>query len=219
MTNKFALTAVTLMTAAFAAAVSAAPGCPGLPPAAPASDDASAYYAEIGQELNLTAQQKGVWERYTQARDKAVAEHRAWHEANRPPARGDRQAHIEHRAQHEQLKGRLLADVGKARAELVKTLTPEQRDVLDASEPRGPEGMIEAGPRRAPAAAPGYGPGYGPRHGWRHGGRHHGGYGPGYGPGGCGYAPGCGWYEGGRPCGAWGHDGHWRGHWDGCPWR
>ncbi len=191
------------------------------PPPKPAPDAAAiaANYADIGEELGLKDNQKAAFDKYVAAIGKAADEHAKWHADNARPPRGDRQAHFKYRADHQKFRADQFETLAGVRGELVKSLNPDQVELLDEMEggwrfgpaPRGPR-ADGWGPhhRRGGWGCPGYGPGAG--------------YGPGYGPGagyGPGYGPGHGW---GHP--GWGHRGWGQGwgygpgcNWNGCPWR
>lgn len=208
-----------LFAVSMPAAAQKAPRPAAGPEAGAVMADVQADYRAMGEELGLKGNQQAAFDRYAQAVAKAEADHVQWHEANQPPRRGDRQARVKHRADHEQFRAQQFETLAGARAELIKGLNADQVALLDE---------MEDGYRFAPAPGPrrgyGFGPGprgprgygyWGPHHRWGGWGPCWDGYGPrmhhrrgpgcawggnyGYGPGyGAGYGPGSGW---------------------GCPWR
>ena len=71
------------------------------PEASAVMADVQDDYRALGKELGLKGDQQAAFDRYAQAVAKAQADHAQWHEANQPPRRGDRQARVKHRADHE----------------------------------------------------------------------------------------------------------------------
>ena len=164
-----------LFAVSMPAAAQKAPRPAAGPEAGAVMADVQADYRAMGEELGLKGNQQAAFDRYAQAVAKAEADHVQWHEANQPPRRGDRQARVKHRADHEQFRAQQFETLAGARAELIKG------DGYWGSHHRwggwGPcwDGY---GPRmhhrRGPGCAwggnygygPGYGAGYGPGSGW-----------------------------------------------------
>ncbi len=182
----------------FVTLAAAAPGNPGHGPApARAQCDVAGYYAGLGDAMNLSDKAKGAWDKYVKLRTDQCEQHRVWHDKNFAKAPESREAAMKLQAEHMKLRADMLEKKAAARAELDKSLTPEQQQMLDAYEPGA--GSRMAGP--APRQHGGRGHRFGPGHG----------YGPGcssMGPGySSGYGPGCG---GMRPDCAWRFNGYYR---------
>lgn len=167
-------------------------------------------YAALAGELNLTDKNKAAYDNYVKVRVQAAVDHATWHNQAVPGEPG-RQARLERRAEHDQLRAKTSAALAKARADLIKTMTPEQVKALDEQEPafrrdrrmgpgqdrpcdtgRRPCETGFGGPGMAAPGASGPCPMRSPGPGYWHGHRH--GDGDGYGWGMRGHrGPGCGW--------------------------
>ena len=93
-----------LFAVSMPAAAQKAPRPAAGPEAGSVMADVQADYRAMGEELGLKGNQQAAFDRYAQAVAKAEADHVQWHEANQPPRRGDRQARVKHRADHEQFR-------------------------------------------------------------------------------------------------------------------
>lgn len=169
------------------------------------ANQVTAYFEQLQASLNLSAEQKKSFDDYVKVRAKVASDWAQWRNENAGKGRAmtTRQERLEHHQARVTTEANLLKSLTGARAKFVKTLTPEQVQMLDAYEP-GWKGMGPKGPRHAMGRpcgmAPrgphhGMGPGYGmgphPGMGPHHGMGPHRGMGPGYGmgPGGA-----CPWY-------------------------
>lgn len=147
---------------------------PAAAPAAPCVQQMQGAYAELAQAMNLTGNAKAAFDKYVAARQQIAEKHYAWMKDKFDKRPATREEAMKLRAEHLKARADMLEQIAAARAELGKSLTPEQKETLNAYEPRYGMGA-------------GQGRGMGPR---AMGNRHHRGHG-GYGPG-CGYGPGFG---------------------------
>lgn len=173
-------------SAAFAAPQSenAAP----VPPRAQWTAPCLQGYATMEGVMTLTAEQKPLWDAYVTARSECRQNFPGW---NAPAA--DEQQRLDRRVERSEARVAQLKKVRDARAALLKSLSVEQKYVLESFE------------FRHRGARCGFGPGVGPRgphHGWGHGmgprGPHHG-FGPGKGAPVPPKGPGYGWGPGMNP--------------------
>lgn len=187
--------------------------------AAPCAQQMGSDYAELAQEMQLTGPAKTAFDKYVAARQQIAEKHYAWMQDNTGKRPATREEALKLRAEHLKNRAAMLEQIAAARAELDKSLTPEQKEVMNAYEPRYGMGT-------------GYGRGMGPRAGMGAGRYHHRGYGygqgygygPGFGPGcpgagaGCVYGPGprCGGNGWGWHAPRYGYDQY--GYGPGCRW-
>ncbi|MDR3770267.1 MAG: hypothetical protein Q3Y13_02805 [Sutterella sp.] len=192
-----ALAAVGTMALGTAFAAPAAPA----PQPQPPQVTAPYYqgYAAIENILTLTAEQKPLWDAYVAAR--------IGYQTDRPVFQGpaaDEQSRLDRRVERSQWCAGQLKKIRDARAALVKSLSVEQKYVLESYEynhrgqmgpraNRGPGCGVDMGPR-------GFYHGYGPHHGYGPMGPR--GMGPGMGPH-HGMGPGMGWGPGTGPHCPW----------------
>ncbi|MGN1209968.1 MAG: Spy/CpxP family protein refolding chaperone [Duodenibacillus sp.] len=210
-TAKLALLTAALFGVSACALAQSVPPCAQQANSAFAQDRVQAVYQQLGENLNLNANQKIALEKYVGVKTKAAQEHGKWHakQANQP--RETRQARLEARAEHAKIQADALERISRARAKFVGVLTAEQKQAFDAMEPRGLCGVGPRAHRGMPCAAAqhrpcqtaqqrpcpnaqqrpcgGQGAGYGPRHGGFGPGAMHPGYGPHH--GGMHRAPDC----------------------------
>lgn len=147
-------------------------------------------YAGMENVLTLSAQQKPLWDKYVAALNELRTDRPTWKE----PA-ADEQQRLDRCVERSAFRAEQLKKVRDARADLLKSLSVEQKYVLESWE-HGRRGPGKMGKRGYYGPNCGYGPGYfdgprGPHHGPKAGPR--GGVGPhhGFGPGaGMGYGPG-----------------------------
>lgn len=140
-------------------------------------------YASLAQYINLGDKSKKAFDRYVDARVKADVEHAQWHNKNVPNA-DTRQAMLDWRSAHDDMRASLNDRVVKLRGELVKTMTPEQVAAFDRYEPAP---MAGCGMRGRMGGWHGHMRGYHMNGDWQ-------GHGYGYGHGdGHRRGPGCGW--------------------------
>ncbi len=181
----FAVAAFTAI-AAMAGTAFAATDAPAAP-AFPCEAAMTGAYAELAQSMRLTGPAKSAFDKYVNAREAIAAKHHAQMLKNyaQRPASADEA--IKLRAERLKSRAAMLEELAAARATLEKSLTAEQKEMLDAYEPRFGMGA-------------GMGRGMGPCH--------HRGYGPGYGMGpGCAGGPGCVYGTGTRGGDGWGWHG------------
>lgn len=170
-------------------------------------------YAELAQSMNLNAAAKTAFDKYVAARQQIAQKHFEWIEANQGKRPATAEEAMKLRAEHLKNRADMLEQIAAARTTLDKSLTPEQREMMDEYEPRYGMGQ-------------GYGRGMGPRAGMP-GPRHHyrghrGDWGWGYGPG-CAGGPGCVYGNGPRCGDGWGwhgprHGYGYYGYGPGCRW-
>lgn len=160
-----ALAAVGTMALGTAFAAPAAPA----PQPQPPQVTAPYYqgYAAIENILTLTAEQKPLWDAYVAAR--------IGYQTDRPVFQGpaaDEQSRLDRRVERSQWCAGQLKKIRDARAALVKSLSVEQKYVLESYEynhrgPMGPRGMGPGmGPHHGMGPGMGWGPGTGPHCPW-----------------------------------------------------
>lgn len=111
-------------------------------------------YKAMGKILTLTAEQQPLWAAYVNAREALRAPLGA-KAGEEPPA--DMQERLERRAERAQLRADAIKAVATARAELVKSLSVEQKYVLEQFETaRRDHGMHRPGPRPEFRTMPGW---------------------------------------------------------------
>lgn len=204
--------AVFAAIAGLAGTTLAAPGAP----AAPCSQQMAAVYADLAQEMNLSGAAKTAFDKYVAARQQIAEKHYAWMKANTGKRPATREEAMKLRAEHLKNRADMLDQIAAARTELGKSLTAEQKQTLDAYEPRygmgagkargmGPHGMARhhrghGGYGSGCGYGPGFGPGCAGAHGCVYGvgpqagqGQGWGWHGPHQGYGQYGYGPGCRW--------------------------
>lgn len=200
------MTVRTTFAAAVFAVLAGAAGA-ALAASAPCAPQMGQWYAELGRSMKLEGAAKTAYDKYVAARQAIADKHCAWARDRFDKRPETREEAMKMRAEGLKNRAAMIEEIAKARAELNKSLTAEQKATLDNYEPGvGARGM-GPGPRghgrhhgRGCGMGPGmgYGPGMGPGCGM--------GYGPGMGPG-CAGGPGCVYGTGPRGGDGWGWHG------------
>lgn len=191
------MTVRTTFAAAVFAVLAGAAGA-ALAASAPCAPQMGQWYAELGQSMKLEGAAKTAYDKYVAARQAIADKHCAWARDRFDKRPETREEAMKMRAEGLKNRAAMIEEIAKARAELNKSLTAEQKATLDNYEPgvgargMGPGCGMGYGPGMGPGCAggPGCVYGTGPRggDGWGwHGPRH------GYGHPGYGYGPGCRW--------------------------
>lgn len=122
-------------------------------------------YDAMGKILTLTAEQQPLWQAYMDAREavrKPFKAAKVKGETPQPPA--DLQDRLERRAERAQVHADAIKTLANARAALVKSLSVEQKYVLEQFE-GARRGMMKRHPGPQPKPAmPGWHHPYGPHH-------------------------------------------------------
>lgn len=104
-------------------------------------------YASLAKYIGVGEKSRAAYDRYVEARVKASVEHALWHNKNVPNA-DTRQGLMSWRNAHDQLRTKLNDRVIGLRADLIKTMTPEQVARFDRYEPTSMSGCAMGyGPR------------------------------------------------------------------------